>query len=189
MIDNCQTGVFHAMVDLVTERRFKFDFNKDDPMALCFLQEEKYRPECFYQIAPRLPKITQNNLPKVFEIVRQISEKTVYERTLEIALINFTDQRMTVGGRMNFFKKCKSEDYRVAGICVSSMVLSIFNTGIPGEEYVTALDLCSSSEFSDKEKETCYNKTVASSRSNYEDKKVQGICKSIEQKYKKICKD
>lgn len=189
MIENCYAGAFHAMVTYMVEKEYKFVFDKDNFFGLCLLQKEKYRPECYYQIAPKLPGLTHDDLPRVFKLLNQIPSQEVYLRTLDTALINFTNQHMTVNDRIDFFQKCRALEPTLASVCISSMVESIFNTGVPDKEYLKAIELCSSKEFIDSEKSICFEKVLSLSRSHYSKNKVEGICVSIKKVYKNICKD
>lgn len=186
LLSFCYSGAFHAVISYMTGRQYDFKIDITDPFAICFSQIEQYRKDCFFQIAPQLSGLTHNNLSDTLKVVKRIPDP-YFENTAMLSLINFTSQKDSNDEYLQFIAKCQKRDSRISDLCIPAVIVSIFNSGTPDEEYVKAVTLCSSKAFSENDKKGCFRRILISSRDIYEGAKVKKICATFENKYSKIC--
>lgn len=188
MIDNCYSGVFHAIIDYMQKKQYGFHFDPTSPLALCLAQEEQYGVQCYYQVAAKLPSLTNRNLANVFQLLQQISDVHVFQHTFALAIMNFINQQMSNEDYLNFLEDCQKLDSTVSNLCITGVIRSLFATGTPEKEYLKGIEFCSSKRLHDQDQLQCFEDVVKLSRLNYAEDKVRDICGTIEKTYHAICK-
>lgn len=183
----CHSGVFHAIIDYMMAKQYKFDVDKNNPFALCFEQKEKYRLPCYLQVAPNLMVISDNNLTKAFNFLKKIPEASELPDISIIALTNFVNQRMLIQDYGEFLHRCRSLGLEILDTCLPALTNSLFATGRPDQEYLKVIDMCNSNYLDDSGKLFCFQKVIATSKQLYSTSKNQEICGLIERNYRKLC--
>lgn len=182
---SCYSGVFHAVVQMMREKQHLPDLDPQEPFALCFAQAEKYRPECFFQIAPHLAFVTERDLPLTFQLLKQIPDAESFKNASMIALINFVDQKKS--DHADFLKQCLGAGPELASQCIPALMNSFFSSAAADEAYGKGLALCRGGKLDGNMHSACFAELVESSRRFYNDEKMQEICADLKKDYSQAC--
>lgn len=188
MKSNCYSGVFHPVINYMAAREYMFDFDPNEPFSLCFSQEEKYRPQCYFQIAPKIAGVSGYDLSRAFELLKPLFGIREFGHTFMLSMASFVYPQTSLNEHLNFMDKCRGLDPTVSGLCAHSVVKSFFDTGAPEEEYVAGIEFCDSDKLNESDRLSCFESVVSYSRLFYSDEKMTDICGTIEKNYKNICR-
>lgn len=181
--ESCYSGVFHALVNFMIVEEYSFFFKPDDPFEMCFAQKEKYRGQCYFQVAPKLAALTKNNMAKALEFLKQIPDLHNREYTAVLAFMTLINTE-TLTGHLDFIKECRVSDVGPRP-CLVAAVNNLFSRGTAEGAYVQAMELCG--QVKEQDKKICYENIVTSASRFFSQERVGEICGIIERTYAKIC--
>ncbi|MCE9541093.1 hypothetical protein K8R03_00865 [Candidatus Kaiserbacteria bacterium] len=184
---NCYSGVFHGILNYMMKQQYGFSFDAKKPFALCFAQAEKYRFQCYLQIASKLKSAGGNDLARAYKLAAEITDSKQFESVFELMLTDFVTPQMALDEYAVFIQKCRSLNAGTAHLCATGVVQNLFDNGIPGKEYERALEVCAYSGIPPVDRKNCYAATIDFSNKIYSTTTVANVCAAIPADYRPDC--
>ena len=178
----CVSGVFNALEIVTSAGRYNLSLNRDDPLIICRTQPDKYKRACYTQMVVAVMHVTGDDFEKSAQILNTIPEDEWAKESLsglivELVRLNRTDYQETI----NF---CRKLPRRFHIPCITGFGEGFLKYGPPQNEYVKAVDFCSSSLLTDEEKTACFGRILPILRIWYTIEKSQQICQSVDGAYR-----
>ena len=185
--DFCYSGVFHPLINFMTGNKYSFNLDINHPFAICLNQEEKYKSQCYYQIAPKLAGLTKNNLPMTFSLIKQIPTIPELKYTFQLAIINFFNPQMSNKEYLTTLSECEKLGPLAKDYCISGLIKSFFSNGIADEAYTKGFNFCNLDDLNNDDKIPCFESVIKTLQRYYDSAKMKELCATIEKKYPSIC--
>lgn len=177
----CVTGVFNALEIVTTQGKYQLSLNREDPLLICRTQKETYKRACYTQMVIAVMHVTQDDFVKSAQILDTIAENDWAAESLsglvvELVRLGKVDYQQTIAF-------CRKLSARFRLPCITGFGEGFLKYGPPQNEYVKAVDFCSSALLTDNEKRSCFNRVLSILRIWYTAEKSTQICKEVDQKY------
>ncbi len=178
-LSSCISGVFHGVIDLMMQNKYKFFFDKNNPFSLCIGRGDKYQKECFMQLAPKLPHYFNNDLSSLLNSLESVDNALRYDMIYIAAasLIQNSDSDIK-----SHIQSCMRLPQDYQSKCITGSVKGLMDSGEAGKEYVKALEFCKLVS-KDSDKKSCFAETVSLSKNIYPKNKLKQVCSSVEVSY------
>lgn len=178
----CYTGVFNALEIVTSKSRYNLSLNKEDPLWFCRIQQNQYKRSCYTQMVVAVMHVTENDFEKSAQILNTIPEDNFATESLsglvvELVRLNRVDYQETV----TFCRKLPDR-FRIH--CITGFGEGFLKYGPPRNEYIKAVDFCSSSLLTSEEKKACFDRILSILRNWYTVEKSKQICQLAEEKYR-----
>lgn len=179
-LSSCASGVFHGIIDIMTQNRFKFSFDKNNPLALCIGRQD-YQKECFMQLAPKLPNRFKNDLSALFKSLDSV-DSVLRADMLYIAAASLIQNSASVNQGSTLLQQCGQIPQDYQSRCIAGFVKGLFDSGEPSKEYTQALQFCKLAP--DEHKKSCYREVVLLSKNIYPKNKLSQVCFAVDEDYR-----
>ncbi len=186
----CGSGVFNALQIAYNTRQYKLNMKKEDPFGICRKQPEIYKKACYREISIVYLSLTQSSFSQMANYIEtKIDDETganaaIYANASE-AIRRVIDKE----DHSELIRTCKSLRDKLRIWCIQGLSEGNLSWGKPGREYIKGLAFCKSSLFNEEERMTCYTYILPRLGIFYSSQKIDEICSTLEEKYKKLCYD
>ncbi len=177
-IFRCTTGVFNALEIVTSAGKYNLSLNKEDPLWICRIQPQSYKRACYTQMVIAVMNVTLNDFEASAKVLDTIPEDELAQESLSGLVV----ERVRLGKSdylqtLNFCRKLGS---RFHLSCISGFGEGFLKYGPPQQEYVKAVDFCSSQLLVQEEKKVCFKRVLSILRNWYTAQKARQICQGVE---------
>lgn len=183
----CATGVFDSISIGYYNQDYGLKINKNDPYWLCREQKQKYQAPCYMDLSPAIVWLGDYKLDKALTYVSKVDPKF---KDLVIITISEDMVRFIINNKENpedQIKICRSLGTKENIICLQGLVGGYLQFGAPGKEEELAVNFCNLGILSAEEKDACYSKMIKNIKIGFSPEKLQKVCNSIDNEFKKYC--
>lgn len=177
----CVTGVFNALEIVTSEGRYNLSLNKEDPLWICKIQPDEYKRACYTQMVVAVMHVTNNDFEKSAQILNTIPEDDLAKESLSGLVVELVNQGKTDYATTIDF--CRNLPDRLRLPCITGFGEGFLKYGLPQNEYVKAVDFCSTPLLTNDEKKACFKRILSILKIWYTTEKSQKICQLVEEKY------
>lgn len=186
----CATGVFDTIAIFYYNPSYGLKMNKEDPLWLCREQSKDiYKEACYREIITAVLWLADYDVSKAVGMV----EEFVEDEYVSIALRDIVDAStrfvMNTPKLFDTLSVCRSLKGSLHLVCIEGFLRGVMQFGVPETEYIKALELCGDPVFFEDERQTCFAAVLNYSGALYSRKKVQTVCRAVEEQYRdpEIC--
>ncbi len=184
---NCYSGAYHSLILYMAQNRYAFELDYTDPFALCKGKNSAQELECALQIASKLGIVTDFDMHKTYGFLRSIRNAETRTQVSKIALSMFFKNHMTDAEMYATLQECIEINGELE-TCMYAMVQSLFDNGLPNEEYKRAIALCEDMDLSPREQTACFQAVNIWIQRTYSGVLAQEACAAITSQYKDLCR-
>ena len=181
----CASGVFNTIANFYTTGEFDLKVNTKDPLWLCDKQPKEYKESCYGNMNTILAWLSGEDFQKAARFVEQIPEEKQ-----AISAIRYLSNIYTIllarDNHENAVSGCRAIKEYLHVPCIEGFAHGFLEQGIPGKEYVEALNFCRSPVLTVEERDICF-KYALRLDGWYSISKTREICKTVEPEYQKYC--
>lgn len=177
----CATGVYNGLEIVTSEGKYNLSLNQEDPLWFCRIQPDKYKRACYTQMVVAVMHVSGDDFEKSAKILNTIPEDDWANESLSGLVVELV--RL---GRVDYQKTiefCHNLSTRFYIPCITGFGEGFLKYGPPQEEYIKAVDFCSSNLLTEEEKSACFTRVLSILRIWYTLEKSTQICQSVDQKY------
>ena len=181
----CASGVFNGIANFYVTGEYGLSINKEDPLWLCHDQPQVYKRSCYGNMNSAIYWYSGNNFSEAMHYVEGIED-----RDEAISAIKYLSGLASIYEGQNtadIIDNCRLIQEHLRLPCIEGFVQGFLEHGTPGREYKDALDFCRSDLLSQEEKDACFRYAL-NLGGWYPREKVEEICETVEEEYKKLCK-
>jgi len=178
----CRSGVFNALEIVTSQGRYNLSLNREDPLWICRVQPDQYKRSCYTQMVVAVMNVTNNDFEKSAQILNTIPEDDLAKESLSGLIVELVNQGKTDYKTTIDFCRKLSDRFHLP--CITGFGEGFLKYGPPRNEYVKAVDFCSSPLLTSDEKKACFNRILSVLRIWYTVEKASHICQSVEEKYR-----
>lgn len=186
----CSTGAYNALEILSDDPKHKLESLVADPIGFCDGEDATVREGCYTNVAVViLLKQSPNQFRSIIEKIDAIKPvEGVDVRAGLVADLMHEYVRANVAevdlGAKRGIALCRELPPHLTPGCLEGLTKGHFKYGEPGREYVKFLEFCARPEFSDTEREKCYNDGQGNLRALYSEEKTVAVCREVPLPYR-----
>lgn len=174
-IGRCVNGVYHSI--------FSQEGAVDDVFDFCGNQPENYRMQCFSASSSFVMAANNDNFLKS-ALLTQSSIKNDYAALVIRSMAGYEAYRSVNnwGVVREDIKTCKSLSATLKEECIRGLIEGITDFGVPGEEEKGVKLLCDDSQFSQEEKDFCFDHALSYFEIYFGKEREERLCSLIGEK-------
>jgi hypothetical protein len=180
--ERCLTGVFHAMTVYMQTEQYGFTFDEDS-LSYCAKQAVEHQSTCFNTLVAALPQFTNFDLERTVAILKESTPASLLSEIFTYAAIIFVDAEASAQEAGDFVLECDALDPNFRPLCILAAINKLYNNGVPGIEYIKAVEFCSGDWIETGEKENCFHQVASYSAQVYKAEKMPEVCNTIRNVY------
>ncbi len=185
----CASGVFNGIANFYTSGEYGLSVNMADPLALCRVQEAKYKDSCYGNLNTILVWIAgkTGDFVGAGKFIENISEPDLalsamryYSNLGNLQFLHYANEKG--------LDACRKFTSKLIGPCIEGLVQGYLEHGVPGEEYQGALGLCHMKTMTRAEQKVCLNYALGHLKGFYSSTKSEEICSELPADERAYCR-
>ncbi|MBA3733153.1 hypothetical protein H0W91_02125 [Patescibacteria group bacterium] len=189
-ITECNEGVFNIIAGWMMSGSYSISkFDENDPFELCRNQTSwPYQKACYYELSLKVNFFGHDNIPELAKrYANKIADNEIAGMVLHSIVASVVQDTVDKNDFTDYLLQCRELQERLHKDCLAAIVGGLMAHGVPQQEYVKPLKLCSSEKMNMTEKEYCFSQLGAVIKKTYDKGKVSEICLLYPDSYKKYC--
>lgn len=183
----CATGVFDSIAIGYYNHAYGLEIKEDNPFWICKNQPDKYKEACYMDIIPAVIWLGDYSLVKSLPYIETAEDSY---KTLATGILAENAVRYIVKNNedpLDYVEICRQFKEVRALECVKGLATGAMQYAEPKEEYKKGLSFCRSEILNTPEKDICFEWILKYSQSLYSKDKIETICNTVDEKYRKFC--
>jgi len=186
-LSRCLTGVFHGIAVFLIKGEYGLSINQEDPLELCFKQQERYRNECFISMHGVLRHVSQDDFLRAAKFIENIPEDRYAQPAIMHLAMATSNQTSNTAIHAQGIQVCRSLQERLAVPCIQGYAFGLFKPQGSGEEYKEPLGFCTLAGLTVEERMGCLEYIFSYLELWYSKERARNICQGVEQQYREFC--
>lgn len=188
-LNNCYNGLFNGLGTLYTKNQYGFNLDqiRKDPYMLCRGVSDELKNSCYLGMYIAALWSANHDLVKVAEFVETIPEDRFAETAMRQLAANIAYKDINKADHSDLVLVCRGLVPRLRLPCLSGSIKALTAAAEPGKEY-NQLSICQLAILQVGEREVCYDSEFQLFNNIYSSDKVDQICQTIAQDFRKFCR-
>lgn len=183
----CTTGVYAVIANFKDTSSYGFFMEQDDPFAFCRTQNKKYHRACYGEFAPKITRITGQDIAKVNKFIIGMDEEKLIELVLRVAASSMMQRDAAKDDQIKYIYNCRKFSDSLYPVCLDGVIWGLSYHGELDNQHVKMFEFCEAKEFSETEEEFCYKDSFYHLARTQPQEQMQIICETSRPKYRGSC--
>lgn len=187
----CVSGVFNSLAMMYITNSHNLSLKGENPFVICGDRSDfRIKNPCYQEMNTLAMRVADKELSKGVRLVEAIRDEPVYAALAMKSLSGFFPSSFKAPFDDEFdssIEACHGAREDLVIPCIQGIPSGLMEFGVPGSEYVPALEFCGHEKLSAAERSECYRAAFGSMRSYYNKDKLRAICASIDEGYRPYC--
>lgn len=187
-IQQCFEGIFNVVVNWMVINQYGFTYNTSRPFSICDAIEKRYQAACILEMAQKLDMLSEKDPKKLERIVSNIQDSQLALRAFKIGISGIVQQDLRTNSYHETLSACEKLTEEFERGCITSIVAGLFAHGLPQEEYIKPLEICSRVFREDNQNgRYCFDEVARKSSTLYAVEKRLDICRTFPDELRDVC--
>lgn len=185
---DCKEGVFNVIVEWMAQKQYGLDYDLESPFRPCHEFKGEDLGACYAEMSQKLVTFANSKPARMAELLQNAPD-SVRMRAFGTGIAGIIQQ--TIANEDPYRStliECATLSDELFNRCVGSTVNGLFEHGMPQEEYVLPLTVCTQAQVIDRGLQPmCYDLIAQRLSRFYEPARVRELCARIPEAYRTSC--
>lgn len=182
----CATGVYNAVAIAYMTDKHGFEYDAEDPYAICRDQTRPHiREACYEEMDTIVLRLDDNKLDQALPYVVAIEDDMRYRKQAVESLSVYSVYNVVANDYEYVVRSCQSlEEDELRIWCIRGLAAGFITIGTPDKEYLRALDFCATNLITEEERLHCYDRMLYAALVRYPKRTLDSICEMTPEAYR-----
>lgn len=176
--EECRQGVFTILVQWMETGEYGLSYDWEDPFWLCEKQSEINKKACYKEVGQKMDGVSNWNIDNALAVLADIPDQQYVGMLLHTMLASSLQRTITTDTQFDYMERCATVRSELQEDCVRGVVAGLMEHGMPGEEHMKAIEICSVDFLTEEQRSICFNELENRLKKFHSNERIQNICET-----------